>query len=198
MLGGLAGVETRGAILIVMSAPTLAFMVLYFAFPWADHWGLRSLSLAAAVFLAMVMGGFSAWGFWVYVLEHRGETVTATVVDQLMGSKNDYYTLEHGGEILPGRMTTWTDPTERGGFVGATVTVVMDPKGVVRPRLPRELEEGADVWMVPLVMSPLLAGLCVLAAWGQTQERVKPTRAEAFRAAGEAYAARLGFQRKGG
>jgi len=94
-------------------------------------------------------------------LERRGERVTATVVRDWPAPDRgreadtyDYALARHDGTRLPG-------PALRAGSgrfaVGQSVTVLADPEGVLRPRIPGDTDATGDV---------LGVGVCALIALG--------------------------------
>ncbi|WP_203701522.1 hypothetical protein [Asanoa iriomotensis] len=113
----------------------------------------------------------SAWGFYTAVLEARGERVEATVTQVRDGSEKGrhlYYALaDPAGARIPGELGAWPG-AEIGasnnpeGEVGARVTVIRDPAGLVDPRLPGDVDGPAAVllWLVVFVLT---AVACMLA-----------------------------------
>ncbi|MCM0674408.1 hypothetical protein NCC78_06855 [Micromonospora phytophila] len=125
--------------------------------------------------LAWLLSGLlmfaSAMGFYTAVLEARGERVEATVTQVRDGTEKGrhlFYALADAeGTRIPGELGAWPG-AEIGanhnpeGEVGARVTVIRDPEGLVDPRLPDDVDGSVAVpiWLVVFTMT---AAACMLA-----------------------------------
>ncbi|RLK09485.1 hypothetical protein DER29_5985 [Micromonospora sp. M71_S20] len=125
--------------------------------------------------LAWLLSGLlifaSAMGFYTAVLEARGKRVEATVTQVRDGREKGrhlYYALaDPEGTRIPGELGVWPG-AEIGashnpeGEVGARVTVIRDPEGLVDPRLPDDVDgpSGVFIWLVAFTMT---AVACMLA-----------------------------------
>ncbi|MEU1842615.1 hypothetical protein [Micromonospora sediminicola] len=125
--------------------------------------------------LAWLLSGLlmfaSAMGFYTAVLEARGERVETTVTQVRDGTEKGrhlYYALvDPEGTRIPGELGAWPG-AEIGanhnpeGEVGARVTVIRDPEGLVDPRLPDDVDGSVAVpiWLVVFTMT---AVACMLA-----------------------------------
>lgn len=118
--------------------------------------------------LAWVLSGLlmfaSAMGFYTAVLEARGKRVEAAVTqvrDSNEKGRHLYYALaDPDGTRIPGELGSWpgaeigaSDNPE--GEVGARITVLRDPEGLVDPRLPGDVDGLAAVfiWLVVFIMT---------------------------------------------
>ncbi|GAA2545589.1 hypothetical protein GCM10010435_13220 [Winogradskya consettensis] len=116
---------------------------------------------------ALLMGQVTT-GAWAAVLSARGEEVVATSAVKHESRTGDTYTLRSGGELIPGRLTSWP---ERRSEVEAVV-VVRDPAGLVDPRLPEELAQARDAfWPLLLILLAVIGALSVPAYWVPGDER---------------------------
>jgi hypothetical protein len=125
--------------------------------------------------LAWLLSGLlmfaSAMGLYTAVLEARGERAEATVTQVRDGTEKGrhlYYTLaDPEGTRIPGELGAWPG-AEIGtshnpeGEVGARVTVIRDPEGLVDPRLPDDVDGSAAVF-IWLVVFTMTAMACMLA-----------------------------------
>ncbi|MFE9689847.1 hypothetical protein [Micromonospora sp. NPDC005806] len=125
--------------------------------------------------LAWLLSGLlmfaSAMGFYTAVLEARGKRVEATVTQVRDGTEKGrhlYYALaDLEGTRIPGELGGWPG-AEIGashnpeGEVGARVTVIRDPEGLVDPRLPDDVDGPAAV-IIWLVVFTMTAVACMLA-----------------------------------
>lgn len=108
--------------------------------------------------------------FWAVVLNERGEQKVATVAevhDSTNGGTT--YTLRHGGERVAGRLLSW--PADRPeARPGEAVTVVLDPGGLVDPRLPAEVPTTGEAFAALAVAALIVAVPCTGVAWARTRE----------------------------
>ncbi|QGN45785.1 hypothetical protein GKC29_02215 [Micromonospora sp. WMMC415] len=125
--------------------------------------------------LAWLLSGLllfaSAMGLYTTVLEARGERVEATVTQVRDGTEKGrhlYYALaDPEGTRIPGELGAWPG-AEIGashnpeGEVGARVTVIRDPEGLVDPRLPDDVD-GPSAMFIWLVAVTMTAVACMLA-----------------------------------
>ena len=125
--------------------------------------------------LAWLLSGLlmfaSTTGFYTAVLETRGERVEATVTHVRDGTEKGrhlYYALaDPEGTRIPGELDAWPG-AEIGasnnpeGEVGARVTVIRDPEGLVDPRLPDDVD-GPDAVFSCLLVFTMTAVACMLA-----------------------------------
>ncbi|WP_203838489.1 hypothetical protein [Winogradskya humida] len=116
---------------------------------------------AVWVLSALLMGQVTT-GVWAAVLSARGEEVVATSAVKHVSRTGDTYTLEAGGELIPGRLTTWPE----GKSEVEAVVVVRDPAGLVDPRLPEELAEAREAfWPLLLILLAVIGALTAPAYW---------------------------------
>jgi hypothetical protein len=120
--------------------------------------------LCLAWLLSALLMFASTVGLYTAVLETRGERVEATVTQVRDGTEKGrhlYYALaDPEGTRIPGELDAWPG-AEIGashnpeGEVGARVTVMRDPEGLVDPRLPDDVDGSAAVfvWLVVLTMT---------------------------------------------
>ncbi|RAO05395.1 hypothetical protein ONO23_01396 [Micromonospora noduli] len=132
---------------------------------------LRMGLLCLAWLLSGLLMFASAMGFYTAVLEARGKRVEATVTQVRDGREKGrhlYYALaDLEGTRIPGELSVWPG-AEIGashnpeGEVGARVTVIRDPEGLVDPRLPDDVDGSVAVpiWLVVFTMT---AVACMLA-----------------------------------
>ncbi|WP_433200984.1 hypothetical protein ACQP00_29745 [Dactylosporangium sp. CS-047395] len=128
---------------------------------------LRVGLLAAAWLVAALLMFLAPALLWATVLGVRGERVEATVTAIEGATKRNrhlyYHLTDPAGTPIPGVLGRWPGEDAEGA-VGARVTVVRDPGGLVDPRLPVELDEilATGLLVTPLVLAAL-AWLCGLA-----------------------------------
>ncbi|MGC5019078.1 hypothetical protein [Micromonospora sp. DT47] len=127
--------------------------------------------LVAAWVVGALLMFMSAMGLSSTVLAQRGEQVEATVISLRDGTEKGrhiYYTLaDPDGRRISGELGTWPGSTVGAsdnpeGRVGQSVTVIRDPKGLVDPRLPEEVDAEAT-WIAWLFFFVVTAVLCALA-----------------------------------
>jgi hypothetical protein len=132
----------------------------------------RGLLLVLASMAAILTGfGASSW-LWSSVLNHRGVTVDATVIEVRDGnssSRDLRYTIAGpDGQRIPGELGWWPGavsgaPGNPEGKPGDVVVVVVDPAGLVNPRLPEELADTQGVGLMTAALFLGTASLCMLA-----------------------------------
>jgi hypothetical protein len=151
-------------------------VVLYIASPWSDV-NARVIWLMAAWFVSVFLMGAMALGLWTFVLHQRGEQVVATVIEVHAGQKSGTtYTLAHDGAQIPGRLTTWPGDDailieDATGSLGERITVVIDPNGLVDPRLPDEFADAHEGFAALLATAlAVMSGLCLGASWARNRE----------------------------
>ncbi|GIF51827.1 hypothetical protein DFJ67_5853 [Asanoa ferruginea] len=131
----------------------------------------RTVLLSVAWVLSGLLMFASVMGFYTAVLEARGNRVEATVTqvrDSSEKGRHLYYALaDPDGTRIPGELGSWpgaeigaSDNPE--GEVGARVTVIRDPEGLVDPRLPDDVNGLAAVF-VWVVVFTLTAVACMFA-----------------------------------
>lgn len=120
-------------------------------------------------------------------LERRGERVTATVVREWLAPSDeqdqrvdtyDYALVRRDGTAVPGPALK----ARRGSFsVGQTITVIADPKGVLRPETPSDADATGDavgVGVFALIALALVAFTAGQGTGGARRREERDTPAE--------------------
>ncbi|WP_433041212.1 hypothetical protein [Dactylosporangium sp. CS-033363] len=144
---------------------------------------LRVGLLAAAWLVSALLMFLAPAMLWATVLGVRGERVEATVTSIEGATKRNrhlyYHLTDPAGTPIPGVLGRWPDENAE-GTVGARVTVVRDPGGLVDPRLPAELDEIRVT--APLVTPIVLAALAWLCGLAGRPRKVPDAVSHALRA----------------
>ena len=136
----------------------------------------RIVAIALAWALSALLMFASAIGFYTAVLHARGERIEATVLrvrDSRDKGRHLYYSLaDPGGSRIAGELGAWPGAKNGAshnpeGEVGARVTVIRDPEGLVDPRLPDEVN-GLGAAFVWLVVFAAVAVACMFAGRAPT------------------------------
>jgi hypothetical protein len=132
----------------------------------------RLFSFLLAYLVSLVLVFFAVTGFWSTVLAHRGVRVTATVIGVRDGDgkgRDLRYTLAGpDGKRIPGELGWWPGAVagrsgNPEGVLGAQVSVLMDPAGLVDPRLPTEVADHNVNVFLTILLYLATAGLCMVA-----------------------------------
>ena len=144
-------------------------ILFYVARPW-PYVNARAVWLLVAWFLSSLLMFLAAAAFWAIVLDIRGERTVATVAEVHRSSRGPAtYTLRRAGEPVAGRLVSW--PEDRpAAEPGDAVIVVLDPDGLVDPRLPAEMMTGGEAFAGLAVGALIVAGPCLGAARAHLRE----------------------------
>ncbi|HWS39360.1 MAG TPA: hypothetical protein VN408_42280 [Actinoplanes sp.] len=146
---------------------TVPMVVLYATSPW-PYVNARVVCLMVAWLFSAVLMGLVVMGFWALVLQQRGERAD-TLVTAVHGSPardTVTYSLAYRGEPVPGRLINGPD----GLVPGKRVVVILDPRGLVDPRMPAEVADAEGMPVLIGVTVVLMAGLCAGAARARKTE----------------------------
>lgn len=164
-------------------------VLFYVVTPWSSVTA-RAVWLLTAWLLSALLMFLAEAAFWAVVLNERGEQKVATVAEVHDSTKGaTTYTLRHGGELVAGRLLSW--PAGRpAAQPGEAVTVVLDPEGLVDPRLPAEVPTTGEAFAGLALAALIVAVPCTGVAWARTREL------DEDRPAGQAGARRRGVWRR--
>jgi hypothetical protein len=152
-------------------------ILFYVAWPW-PYVNARAVWLLVAWFLSALLMFLAAAAFWAVVLDMRGERTVATVAEVHLSSRGPAtYTLRRAGEPVAGRLLSW--PEDRpAAELGDAVIVVLDPGGLVDPRLPAEVPTGGEALAALAAGALIVAMPCIGAAWAHIREVDEDWQAE--------------------
>ncbi|MEU8611871.1 hypothetical protein AB0C29_28185 [Actinoplanes sp. NPDC048791] len=145
-------------------------IVFYVARPW-PYVNARAVWLLVAWLLSALLMFLAAAAFWAVVLDMRGVRTVGTVAEVHRSSRGPAtYTLRRAGEPVAGRLGSW--PEDRpAAELGDAVIVVLDPGGLVDPRLPAEVPTGGEALAALAVAALIVAGPCIGAARAHIREK---------------------------
>jgi hypothetical protein len=148
----------------------LSPILFYVARPW-PYVNARAVWLLVAWALSALLMFLAATTLWAVVLNVRGERTFATVAEVHRSSRGPTtYTLRHGGELVAGRLPSW--PEDRpAAELGEAVSVVLDPGGLVDPRLPAEVPTTGEALAALAVGAFIVAVPCTGAARARIREQ---------------------------